>query len=119
MIQLRGTVTEAESPAIRGARRLYLPALRWALGHRAVVVAGATVLLAVSALLAGFGQSSANGRAWLDARRNRWIAGTPDEARAMVARYADAGIERIMLQDFLPHDGEMIDLMAAELIGRA
>lgn len=72
----------------------------------------------VAALLAAFGQASADGRAWLEARRNRWIAGTPDEARAMVARYADAGIERIMLQDFLPLDGEMIDLMAAELIGR-
>jgi alkanesulfonate monooxygenase SsuD/methylene tetrahydromethanopterin reductase-like flavin-dependent oxidoreductase (luciferase family) len=72
----------------------------------------------VAALLTAFGQSSADGRAWLAARRNRWIAGTPDEARAMVARYADAGIERIMLQDFLPRDGDMIDLMAAELIGR-
>jgi alkanesulfonate monooxygenase SsuD/methylene tetrahydromethanopterin reductase-like flavin-dependent oxidoreductase (luciferase family) len=72
----------------------------------------------VAALLVAFGQSSADGRAWLDARRNRWIAGSPDDARAMVARYAKAGIERIMLQDFLPRDGEMIDLMAAELIGR-
>jgi cobalt-zinc-cadmium resistance protein CzcA len=50
---LRGSVTETESPAVRGARRLYLPALRWALGHRAAVVAGAITLLAVSALLAG------------------------------------------------------------------
>ena len=72
----------------------------------------------VASLLTAFGQSSADGRAWLDARRNRWLAGTPDEARAMVARYAEAGIERIMLQDFLPRDGEMIDLMAAELVGR-
>ena len=44
--------------------------------------------------------------------------GTPDEARAMVERYAEAGIERIMLQDFLPHDLDHIDLMAAELIGK-
>jgi alkanesulfonate monooxygenase SsuD/methylene tetrahydromethanopterin reductase-like flavin-dependent oxidoreductase (luciferase family) len=73
----------------------------------------------VASLLSAFGQSSADGRAWLDARRNRWLAGTPDQARAMVARYAEAGIERIMLQDFLPLDGEMIDLMAGELIGRA
>ena len=73
----------------------------------------------VTALLAAFGQSSADGRAWLDARRNRWITGTPDEARAMVARYEEAGIERIMLQDFLPRDGVMIDLMAAELLGRS
>ena len=30
--------------------------------------------------------------AWLDARRPRWIAGTPDQARAMVARFAAAGV---------------------------
>lgn len=61
---------------------------------------------------------SGDGRAWLDKRRSRWIIGTPDEARAMVRRYAGAGIERIMLQDLLPRDGDMIDLMATELIGK-
>lgn len=66
-------------------------------------------------LLTALGESG-DGRAWLDKRRNRWIIGTPDEARAMVRRYAEAGIERIMLQDLLPWDGAMIDLMAAELI---
>jgi alkanesulfonate monooxygenase SsuD/methylene tetrahydromethanopterin reductase-like flavin-dependent oxidoreductase (luciferase family) len=71
------------------------------------------------ALLAAFGQGSSGGRAWLEQRRNRWILGTPGEARAMVARFAEAGIERIMLQDFLPHDPDMIDLMAEELIAKA
>jgi alkanesulfonate monooxygenase SsuD/methylene tetrahydromethanopterin reductase-like flavin-dependent oxidoreductase (luciferase family) len=56
--------------------------------------------------------------AWFAQRRPRWIMGTPDEARASVERFAAAGVERIMLQDFLPRDLEMIDLMAAELIGR-
>jgi alkanesulfonate monooxygenase len=70
------------------------------------------------ALLVEFGQSGGRGIDWLETRRRRWILGTPDEARAMVGRFADAGIERIMLQDFLPRDLEMIDLMAAELIGR-
>jgi alkanesulfonate monooxygenase SsuD/methylene tetrahydromethanopterin reductase-like flavin-dependent oxidoreductase (luciferase family) len=70
-------------------------------------------------LLASFGERAASGTAWLDARRNRWILGTPDQAREMVKRYADAGIERVMLQDFLPLDLEMIDLMAEELIGKA
>jgi alkanesulfonate monooxygenase SsuD/methylene tetrahydromethanopterin reductase-like flavin-dependent oxidoreductase (luciferase family) len=68
-------------------------------------------------LLTALGESG-DGRAWLEARRRRWILGTPDEARAMVRRYAEAGIERIMLQDLLPWDGEMIDLMAEELIGK-
>jgi alkanesulfonate monooxygenase SsuD/methylene tetrahydromethanopterin reductase-like flavin-dependent oxidoreductase (luciferase family) len=70
-----------------------------------------------SDLLAALGESG-DGRAWLDRRRSRWIIGTPEEARAMVQRYAEAGIERIMLQDFLPRDGDMIDLLASELVSR-
>ncbi len=70
------------------------------------------------ALLAELGERGKTGVEWLEARRNRWIFGTPDEARAMVTRFAAAGIERIMLQDFLPRDLEHIDLMAAELIGK-
>jgi alkanesulfonate monooxygenase SsuD/methylene tetrahydromethanopterin reductase-like flavin-dependent oxidoreductase (luciferase family) len=56
---------------------------------------------------------------WLVARRRRWITGTPDEARATVARFAAAGVERLMLQDFLPWDLEMIELLGRELIGKA
>jgi alkanesulfonate monooxygenase SsuD/methylene tetrahydromethanopterin reductase-like flavin-dependent oxidoreductase (luciferase family) len=70
------------------------------------------------ALLAEFGENGKSGIDWLEARRSRWIMGTPDEARAMVGRFADAGIERIMLQDFLPRDLDHIDLMAEELIGK-
>jgi alkanesulfonate monooxygenase SsuD/methylene tetrahydromethanopterin reductase-like flavin-dependent oxidoreductase (luciferase family) len=54
--------------------------------------------------------------AWFGQRRHRWILGTPDEARAMVARFEAAGAERIMLQDFLPRDLEMIDLLAEALL---
>jgi alkanesulfonate monooxygenase SsuD/methylene tetrahydromethanopterin reductase-like flavin-dependent oxidoreductase (luciferase family) len=71
-----------------------------------------------TALLAALGVAEAGGSAWYEARRSRWILGTPDEARAMVRRFADAGVERIMLQDFLPWDLEMVDLMGAELIGK-
>ena len=70
------------------------------------------------ALLAGFGQAGESGRSWLETRRRRWILGSGDEARAMVARFAESGIERIMLQDFVPRDLEMIDLLAEELIGK-
>jgi alkanesulfonate monooxygenase SsuD/methylene tetrahydromethanopterin reductase-like flavin-dependent oxidoreductase (luciferase family) len=56
---------------------------------------------------------------WFGQRRHRWILGTPDEARAMVARFEDAGAERIMLQDFLPHDLDMVDLLARELLAGA
>ena len=69
-------------------------------------------------LLREFGQEASGGTEWLRTRRSRWILGTPDAARAMVRRFADAGIERIMLQDFLPRDLEHIDLLAQELIGK-
>ncbi len=65
-------------------------------------------------LLAAFGNEF-GGDEWFDAREPRWILGTPDEAQAMVARFADAGTERIMLQDFVPRDLDMIDLMAEVL----
>ena len=58
------------------------------------------------------------GDAWFAERRRRWIMGTPDEARAAVDRFAAAGVERIMLQDFLPRDLDMIELLGRELIGR-
>jgi alkanesulfonate monooxygenase SsuD/methylene tetrahydromethanopterin reductase-like flavin-dependent oxidoreductase (luciferase family) len=69
-------------------------------------------------LLAAFGQRAASGIEWLEARRNRWILGTPEQARSKVQEFADAGIERIMLQDFVPLDLDHIDLLAEELIGK-
>ncbi|MBA2381762.1 MAG: TIGR03560 family F420-dependent LLM class oxidoreductase [Chloroflexi bacterium] len=66
------------------------------------------------AMLAAFG-SDAGGEDWFSAREPRWVLGTPDKARAMVARFAEASAERIMLQDFIPRDLEMIDLMAEVL----
>jgi F420-dependent oxidoreductase-like protein len=65
-------------------------------------------------LLAAFGDES-GGDDWFDAREPRWILGTPDQARAMVARFEAAGAQRIMLQSFLPRDLDMVDLMAEAL----
>jgi F420-dependent oxidoreductase-like protein len=62
--------------------------------------------------------TGADAEGWFETRRSRWIAGTPDEARAMVRRFAEAGAERLMLQDMLPRDYAMIELAAAELIGK-
>jgi alkanesulfonate monooxygenase SsuD/methylene tetrahydromethanopterin reductase-like flavin-dependent oxidoreductase (luciferase family) len=72
-----------------------------------------------AALLAAFGADMETGEAWLDERRSRWVHGTPDAAREQIERFAAAGIERIMLQDFLPWDLDMIDVMGEELVGRA
>jgi alkanesulfonate monooxygenase SsuD/methylene tetrahydromethanopterin reductase-like flavin-dependent oxidoreductase (luciferase family) len=71
-----------------------------------------------AALLAAFGADMETGEAWLDERRQRWVHGTPDAARAQLQRFADAGLERIMLQDFLPWDLDMIDVLGEELVGR-
>lgn len=50
--------------------------------------------------------------AWLSERRDRWIIGTPDEARARVAEFEAAGAQRMMLQTFLPRDLEMVRVLA-------
>jgi alkanesulfonate monooxygenase SsuD/methylene tetrahydromethanopterin reductase-like flavin-dependent oxidoreductase (luciferase family) len=69
--------------------------------------------------MTAFGEEGAEeGEEWLEERRTRWIFGTPDEARAAVRRFADVGVERIMLQDFIPRDLAMIDVMGEELVGR-
>ncbi|MEP7378456.1 MAG: TIGR03560 family F420-dependent LLM class oxidoreductase [Chloroflexota bacterium] len=47
-------------------------------------------------------------QSWLAERRRRWIFGTPEQARARVTELADAGVERVMLQTFLPRDLEMV-----------
>jgi alkanesulfonate monooxygenase SsuD/methylene tetrahydromethanopterin reductase-like flavin-dependent oxidoreductase (luciferase family) len=56
--------------------------------------------------------------AWLEERLERWVAGTPDQARETVRRFAAAGVERIMLQDFLPWDLDMIDVIGEALVGQ-
>ena len=70
-------------------------------------------------LVKAFGQDMEAGEAWLEERRNRWVYGTPDQAREQLQRFAAAGLERIMLQDFLPWDLDHIDVMGEELVGRA
>jgi F420-dependent oxidoreductase-like protein len=48
---------------------------------------------------------------WLAERRTRWIIGTLDQAVERLAAFADAGAERVMLQDFVPRDLDHIRLM--------
>ncbi len=69
----------------------------------------------VTAAREAFG-SDAEDVAWFEERATRWIHGTPEEARAAVRRYEAVGIERLMLQDFLPWDLDMIDVMGEALI---
>ncbi len=55
--------------------------------------------------------SSSSADDWLAERRERWIVGTPDQARQRIEEFAAAGVQRIMLQDFLPRDLEMVTLL--------
>ncbi|MEA2609785.1 MAG: hypothetical protein QOJ75_2028, partial [Chloroflexota bacterium] len=56
---------------------------------------------------------------WLAEREARWITGTPEQARQALGRYVAAGAERIVLQDFLPWDLDMIDVMGEVLVAAA
>jgi alkanesulfonate monooxygenase SsuD/methylene tetrahydromethanopterin reductase-like flavin-dependent oxidoreductase (luciferase family) len=67
------------------------------------------------AQIEAFGGTQDDALEWLDARRDRWVLGTPEEARARIAEYADTGIDRLLLQDFLPRDLDHVGLMG-ELI---
>ena len=70
-----------------------------------------------TALLEALGATDA-GDEWLEERKDRWVIGTPDQARAMVRRLAGAGVERVMLQDFLPRDLDMVDVIGEALVGQ-
>jgi F420-dependent oxidoreductase-like protein len=60
------------------------------------------------AMLSGDGKDA---EAWLRERTGRWIIGTPDAARQTIEALGAAGAQRIMLQDFLPRDLEMVALL--------
>jgi F420-dependent oxidoreductase-like protein len=72
----------------------------------------------VEAQLAMFGMEQAEGAAWLESRRERWILGTLEQAQAGIAAFRAAGVERLVLQDFVPRDLQMIRL-AGQLVAAA
>lgn len=69
----------------------------------------------VAALMHLFG-SGGDAEEWLEERRGRWVMGTPDEALARVREFEAAGVERLMLQTFLPRDLEMVRLLGEALL---
>lgn len=72
---------------------------------------GAEVRDRVAGLLQVIGSGTTDPDEWLADRHRRWIMGTPDQARARAKELADAGVERVMLQTFLPHDLDMVKLL--------
>ena len=54
-------------------------------------------------------------REWIDDLNPDWITGTPQEAAATLARFAEAGVEQVMLQHLDYADLDMLDVVAQEL----
>jgi F420-dependent oxidoreductase-like protein len=66
-----------------------------------------------------FGARGSEAEEWLEERRARWVTGTPEQARARIAEYEAAGVQRMMLQAFMPRDLDHVRLMAEVLFGDA
>jgi alkanesulfonate monooxygenase SsuD/methylene tetrahydromethanopterin reductase-like flavin-dependent oxidoreductase (luciferase family) len=71
----------------------------------------------VADLLGELGQSGSDGEAWLAERRGRWVMGTPDEAHERIRALEAHGVQRVMLQDFLPRDLEHVRLLGEVFAG--
>jgi F420-dependent oxidoreductase-like protein len=65
----------------------------------------------VQAQVEMFGDMAEAADAWLEPRRSRWVIGTLEEARARMAEFEAAGVQRLLFQDFLPRDLEHVELM--------
>jgi F420-dependent oxidoreductase-like protein len=74
----------------------------------------AQVLERVRGVLSVFGSGEEDVEAVLADRRERWVAGTPDEVVERLRALAEAGVERVYLQHLVHGDTEMV-----ELIGKA
>ena len=49
-------------------------------------------------------------------RAGRWLLGTPDAALERVAALEAAGVQRIVLHDYLPEDLDMIELIGERIV---
>lgn len=71
----------------------------------------------VRLLLEALARPADEAESWLEQRRGRWVMGTPDEARERVEAFERAGVQRIMLQTFLPRDLDGVRLMGRLFAG--
>lgn len=49
-------------------------------------------------------------------RAGRWLLGTPEQALERIAALEEAGVQRIVLHDYLPEDLEMIQLIGEQIV---
>ena len=52
----------------------------------------------------------------VDALRERWLAGTPDQVISRLREYEAVGVERVVLQHLLFRDEAALELLAAEVV---
>jgi alkanesulfonate monooxygenase len=64
-----------------------------------------------------FGQSEDDAAGWLEERRRRWVMGTPEQAWDRVRALERAGVQRVMLQTFIPRDLEHVRLLGRVFLG--
>ncbi len=65
----------------------------------------------VQDVVAATGEKAGDAESWLAERRGRWIMGSADEAWERLRGLESAGVQRVMLQDFLPRDLDMVRLI--------
>jgi F420-dependent oxidoreductase-like protein len=70
----------------------------------------------VRGVLAVFGSGDEDPEAVLAERRERWVAGTPDEVVERLGALAEAGVERVYLQHLVHGDTEMVDLIGEAVV---
>jgi F420-dependent oxidoreductase-like protein len=70
-------------------------------------------------LLGALGEGEVDGDAWLAERRGRWVMGTPEQAWERIRAFEAHGVQRLMLQDFLPRDLDHVRLMGRLFTGGA
>jgi F420-dependent oxidoreductase-like protein len=73
----------------------------------------------IDRMLIAFGMSGTDADRWVASRRKRYLIGTPDAVLERMRDYAAAGVERLMLQDWLPTDLDMLSLLAREVMPQA
>ena len=56
--------------------------------------------------------------AWFTERESKWLIGTAAEVVQQIEALRDTGIERLILQDFLPWDTEMVHLLGTAVLPR-
>jgi F420-dependent oxidoreductase-like protein len=76
----------------------------------------AQVLERVRGVLAVFGSGEEDAEAVLADRRERWVAGTPDEVVERLRDLADTGVERVYLQHLVHGDTEMVELIGEAVV---